>query len=220
MKVGTDGVLLGAWAGLCGETGRVLDVGTGTGLIALMAAQRAPEARIDAVEIDEGAVSQARRNVSDSPWPGRIHVYLSSVQDFAAENREKYDHILSNPPFFSNALKAPDLRRAMARHCHTLPFPDLVGAVVKLLDDDGTFSVILPAEEGEVFRDVARNHGLYGKRRLAVRSVPDGPVKRVLMDFSFRMTEIAEEVLVIESEGRHGYSEKYRELTRDFYLKF
>jgi tRNA1Val (adenine37-N6)-methyltransferase len=219
MKVGTDGVLLGAWARLEGMERRILDIGTGTGLIALMAAQRCPQAHIDAPEIDRQAARQARENAEHSPWPERIQIYHVALQEFVPEDGP-YDHILCNPPFFTGSLKAPDTARSTARHNDVLPFDDLAAAVARLLAPRGRFSVIYPTEEAVVFQEFANGHGLYPVRRLRVRSTPSGAFFRTLTEYSRRPPiSVQEEGLTIElAPLRH--TAEYIALTRDFYLKF
>lgn len=219
MKVGTDGVLLGAWTALDGTEKRVLDIGTGTGLIALMAAQRCPGARIDAVEIDESAARQAEENAQTSPWPERIHIHNGSIQDFARSATERYDHILSNPPFFVDSLKAPDALRSAARHTDSLPFDDLVAAVDALLAPQGRFSVIYPADQAAAFETAANRNGLHCRRRTRVRGTPEAVFKRTLMEFSRERAAVHEEELTIES-ARHEYTPEYIARTKGFYLKF
>ena len=219
MKVGTDGVLLGAWARLVGTEKRLLDIGTGTGLIALMMAQRSPEAIIDAIEIEPEAVRQAEKNTASSPWPGRIRVYAMPVQEFARQATERYDHILSNPPFFIRSLKAPDVSRSTARHTDTLSLKDLVAAAGRLLAPEGCLSVIYPVEEGGLFEREANKEGLFCQRKWWVKGTPDAAVKRVLMEYSRRKTDCQTEELVIE-QTRQSYTARYMELTKDFYLKF
>lgn len=219
MKVGTDGVLLGAWTRLDGAVRRILDIGTGTGLLALMVAQRTPDAAVDAVEIDQAAARQAQENALASPWPERIQIYQAAVQDFAGQAAEKYDCIISNPPFFVESLKAPDVSRSAARHTDTLSFSELTAAVDALLAPQGRFSVIYPVDEGAHFESEARRKGLYCNRKTLVRGRPDTPFKRALMEFSRTELPVTESELTIES-ARHEYTPEYIALTRDFYLKF
>lgn len=218
MKVGTDGVILGAWADVEGE--RILDIGAGTGLIALMAAQRRPESRVDAIEPDRGAFLQAEENVRQSPWSDRIALFDNTLQCFREAEQAVYDRIVSNPPYFIASLKNPDGARSAARHADSLPCADLAAHVARLLKPGGKFSVILPHPEARVFVATAATHGLYRNRKLNVIAVPGGPVKRVAMEFSFDEGPLQENEMVIESHGRHGYSEEYKALTRDFYLNF
>lgn len=216
MKVGTDGVLLGAWA-----TGgkRILDIGAGTGLIAMMMAQRFPDARVDAVEIDGMAYVQAVENVSQSPFAERIELMNMSIQAFAgAEAHPSYDAIVSNPPYFENALRNPDAQRMVARHADTLPFAQLFGAVVRLLSDDGVFSAVIPAESKSRFDEEASLCGLFTVRQIGVKTTPRKPVRRYLVAYAKHpaaAVDTHEEVL----EVAHGVrSEWYEGLTRDFYL--
>ena len=154
MKVGTDGTLLGAWVRLPATTRSILDVGTGSGLIAIMAAQRSAEAHITAIDIDADCVAQARLNAEASPWNSRISVQHTSLQEFATE--ERFDVIVSNPPYFIDSLTSPDAGRTTARHTATLPFEELVSGVKRLLAPDGHFSLILPTVEAERFISAAR----------------------------------------------------------------
>lgn len=179
MKVGTDGVLLGAWAGLRPADRRILDIGAGTGLIALMMAQRAPEARITGVDVED--VAQARENAAASPWGGRVAFEQCPVQEFAPD--ERFDLIVSNPPFFVGSLTCPDEGRTTARHAVRLPFDQLRDAVVRLLADDGRFAVILPTDEARRFTAVCRGF-LALTRCTGVRTTPRRPVKRMLMEFA------------------------------------
>ncbi len=218
MKVGTDGTLLGAWATMPAN-GRILDIGTGTGLIAIMAAQRTSEAKITAIDIDEECVLQAQENVAVSPWPDRIEVILSALQEFDAS--EKFDVIISNPPYFIDSQLSPNAARSTARHTTTLPFNELVTGVRRLLADGGHFSLILPPTEMERFRSAARGV-MFVVRECHVWSTPTSGVRRIMAEFQAEPpTELtATEKIIIEEKGRHEYSEEYRTLTRDFYLKF
>ena len=218
MKVGTDGTLLGAWATMPAN-GRILDIGTGTGLIAIMAAQRTSEAKITAIDIDEDCVLQAQENIAASPWPDRIEVIHSALQEFDAS--EKFDVIISNPPYFIDSQLSPDAARSTARHTTTLPFNELVTGVRRLLADGGHFSLILPPTEMERFRSAARGV-MFVVRECHVWSTPTSGVRRIMAEFQAEppaeLTVV--EKIVIEEKGRHEYSEEYRTLTRDFYLKF
>lgn len=214
MKVGTDGVLLGAWAGV-GTAGRVLDIGTGTGLIALMAAQRNPTACIDAIEIEPVAYGQALENVSESPWADRIRLHLTSLQDFNPPIR--YDSIVCNPPFFKNSTKTPDSGRTMARHADTLPHEELIAHSARLLSEQGSFCFILPPAETLALLQTARQYRLYPFRITSVLPNPGKPPKRYLVHLVPYRTETTENELIIEI-SRHRYSQEYKELTQDFYL--
>lgn len=214
MKVGTDGVLLGAWASLC-PADRILDIGTGTGLLALMAAQRNSSAQIDAVEINEAAAAQAGENIADSPWTDRITVYPQPIQEFSPG--KKYQHILCNPPFFVRSTPAPDKERNTARHCQELSHAELIRSVAALLETGGRFSLILPPGEAVLFRKEAATNGLYPAKMTGVRPNPGKPFKRILMEFTPFQTACLSDELTIEIV-RHQYTPEYIALTREFYL--
>lgn len=217
MKVGTDGVLLGAWA----EGGkRILDIGTGTGLIALMMAQRFPASTIDAIEIDSDAASQAVDNVKLSSFSNIVHVMNGSFQDFASSMPSKqYDSIVSNPPFFNNSLKNPDEARMLARHTDTLSFRDLFHGVEKLLMDDGVFSAIIPATEKASFISEASLCGLLLLRDYSVCSKVGKMPKRSLLAFGkTRLKDVENQtVTIVDTDGNR--SDWYSSLTSAFYIK-
>ena len=215
MKVGTDGVLLGAWAE-CEGARRILDIGTGTGVIALQMAQRNPMAQVQAVEIDETAARRARANFDNSPWAERLEVAQTPVQEFSPA--EKFDLIISNPPYFIDSLLPPDAKRSTARHTHDLTFEELDKAVGRLLAENGKFALILPVTEFERYLSLTQLHLV---RRCDVSSIDGGAVKRILGEFAKQKpTEVAHETLAIEVENRGEFSAEYRALTKDFYLKF
>jgi tRNA1Val (adenine37-N6)-methyltransferase len=217
MKVGTDGVLLGAWVNT-GAAESILDIGTGTGLITLMLAQRS-NARIDAIDIDKSAVKQAEENVAGSPWKSRIHIIHESLQSFSKKN-SKYDLLVTNPPYYSNALKAPDEKRSMARHNYKLRQSELIEGILRLLNPGGSLGIILPVPAYELFLKELQNTGLHETRKTLVIPSPGKNPLRVLAEFSFtkRIPELS--ALIIEKYGRHDYSEEYIELTKDYYLNF
>ena len=219
MKVGTDGVLLGAWAH-GGQ--RILDAGTGTGVIALMMAQRYPEALVTAIDIDEGAVHQAQQNVALSPFSGRVEVLREMVQEFDGGNGAngsngrdgsdgEYDAIVSNPPFFIDSLAAPDEQRNMARHTQTLTYAELMQAAYRLLNDDGELSVVVPFDYRKRMEDEACFVGFFPSRVCAVKTTERKPAKRYLLAFRKHPCPCQKEQLTIGSEV-------YRQLTQDFYL--
>jgi tRNA1Val (adenine37-N6)-methyltransferase len=218
MKVGTDGVLLGAWAD-CENAKTILDIGTGTGLIALMLAQRSL-AHIDAIEIDQSASEQASENVTKSPWESRISVLNISLQQFTEQIDKKYDLIVSNPPFFQNSLYAPDQNRTNARHNASLEYEDILDASLKLLSNNGMLSLILPYLEGTMFIVKAAGKGLYCVRQTNVLPNPGKTPKRLLLEFTKIKKPLVEQEIIIELNKRHEYSDAYKNLTRDFYLKF
>ena len=215
MKVDTDGVLLGAWAA-CDGAKRILDIGTGTGLIALMLAQRNAEAEIRAVEIDETATRRARSNFDMSPWAERLDVECCAVQEF--NPNEKFDLIISNPPYFVDSLLPPDAKRSTARHTHDLSFEELDKAACRLLADDGRFALILPTAEFEKYLTITQ---LSLVRRCDVYPKVGTDVKRVMAEFTkFETTSPTLETITIEQGKRGDYTDEYRTLTKDFYLKF
>ena len=215
MKVGTDGVLLGAWTDLS-HSHRILDIGTGTGLIALMMAQRSPEAQITAIDLDAEAVSQARDNIQHSPWKDRIEALLQDVCTYSID--KKFDTIVSNPPYFIDSLKCPDNQRNTARHTDTLDARRLLEKAAELLTSDGRFSLILPADQTDDLFRMAEALGLYPSRWTKVITRPGLPPKRSLIEFQKKVQPIQTSELVIELE-RHVYSEEYIALTREYYLK-
>ena len=215
MKVGTDGVLLGAWAD-CAGAERILDIGTGTGVIALMMAQRNAEADIHAVEIDETATRRARSNFDMSPWAERLTVENSAVQEF--NPNEKFDLVISNPPYFVDSLLPPDAKRSTARHTHDLSFEELDKAVCRLLGESGRFALILPTAEFDKYLAITNLHLV---RRCDVHPTTGAAVKRVMAEFAkFKTLNFAFENITIEQAKRGDYTAEYRDLTKDFYLKF
>lgn len=219
MKVGTDAVLLGAWIVPNGSK-TILDIGTGTGVIAMMLAQKT-EAHIDAIDIDVDAVNQAAQNISESKFADKIHVSRNSFQDYVKSTGKTFNLIVSNPPYFEQCLKSSDEQRSQARHAYSLPFEELIDGVSKILDPKGKFCLILPKPEAERFRLLAEKKGLYLSKLLRVKSRADKDTdKRHLMQFEFIPTEFSEKTLVIEKGERHDYTEEYKEFTKDYYVNF
>ncbi len=208
MKVGTDGVLLGAWAN---GGSKVLDVGTGTGIIALMMAQRYAEANVLAIDIDEGAVRQATANVEASPFVSRIQIKQTRVQDMDAALAGCFDVVVSNPPFFIDSLQAPDHQRNVARHTETLTYTDLMVAASRLLNDDGELSVIVPFDYRRRMDDEAIFQGFFPSRVCAVKTTPSKPVRRYLLAYKKQPCRCEQAGLIIGDE-------LYQLLTQDFYL--
>jgi tRNA1Val (adenine37-N6)-methyltransferase len=223
MKVGTDGVLLGAWCPIQIEnpsnTFNILDIGTGSGLIALMLAQRAPYARITAIDIDQKAVEQAQYNFSISPWKERLECHLSALQQ--VEGEELFDLIVSNPPYFQDSLKNPDNQRAMARHTDTLSYSELLAHSARLLTHNGTLALVLPIEAEQQIITIAQTHKLYPTHITHVYPKPGKAAKRLLIAFSLlpianSPSPIANS-LTLES-ATSPRSEEYKNLTQEFYL--
>lgn len=221
MKVGTDGVLLGSWCFVDDYLDTILDVGSGTGVIALMLAQRSDSMTIDAVELDENAYEQTVENFEQSDWGDRLYCYNATFQEFAdeiAEEEETYDLIVSNPPFYTDDFETDDLARNKARFTSSLSFDDLISGVVKILSTNGKFATIIPFKEEENFVSLAKAKNLFLNRVCHVQGNVASEIKRSLMEFSLHESAIKKEHLIIEIE-RHQYTNEYVNLTKDFYLK-
>ena len=218
MKVGTDGVLLGAWVDLDKKINSILDIGTGTGLIALQLAQRTDCEIIDALEIEPNAYEQAVNNFENSDWGDRLFCYHASLQEFANEIDEKYNLIISNPPFYNDTYKEVEQKRATARHTKTLSFEELLSATAKLLSKNGTCAFIIANSEEETFLNKAKINNLFPYRITRVKGNIKTGFKRSLLQLSFSRSEPIIDELIIESE-RHVYTEEYKNLVKDFYLK-
>lgn len=216
-KVGTDAVLLGSWVTIMATDTHILDVGTGSGVIALMLAQRTKNtAHIDAVEIHDDDARQARENVARSPWPAKISIHTTAAQKFQTEKR--YDVIVSNPPYFERSLLPPDQKRTTARHTLDLSFDDLLGTVTRLMKSDGRFAVILPYTEAMQFVDLTERAGLYPFRTTSFRTRIHKPVERMLIEFSRQRESATNSELTLYGDGE-VWSEDYRLLTGDFYIR-
>ena len=218
MKIGTDGVLLGAWASLKNNPFSILDIGAGTGIIALQLAQRSNAEMIDALEIDENAYEQCVENFENSPWGDRLFCYHASLEEFVEEIEDKYDLIISNPPFYSEDYKTPNESRDIARFNDALPFDELIESASKLLSDEGIFAVIIPRKEEENFIKMASEVNLFPRRICRVRGNENCEEKRSMQEFSFENISAKIENLTIET-SRHNYTEEYKNLVQDFYLK-
>jgi len=218
MKIGTDGVLLGAWTPLINNPYNILDIGTGTGVIALMLAQRSHAEQIDAIEIDDDAYEQATENFENSPWNDRLYCYHAGLDEFVDEVDEEFDLIVSNPPFYSDDYKSGDEQRDAARFTDSLPFEELIEAADFFLSENGILSVIIPFKEEETFLTLAKEKALFPLKITRVKGTPTTAIKRSLLAFCrIEQTPIIDE-LVIET-ARHLYTPEYIELTSAFYLK-
>lgn len=219
MKVGTDGVLLGAWTPIENNPFSILDIGTGTGIIALMLAQRSNAEQIDALEIDEEAYEQATDNFENSPWNDRLFCFHAGLDEFVEEPEDEYDLIVSNPPFYSENYKSNSEQRDLARFQDAMPFEDLVEAADLLLSENGIFSVIIPFKEEENFLALANEYELYPLKITRVKGAPNSEIKRSLLAFSRnKKSDFPVDELIIET-ARHQYTPEYIELTKEFYLK-
>lgn len=220
MKIGTDGVLLGAWCSIDAEPETILDVGTGTGVIAMQLAQRSMAEVIDAVEIDSNAYEQAVENFENSDWGDRLFCYHSSFVDLVSElveEEETYDLIVANPPFYTDDYETKDAIRNKARFTSSLSFDSLLSGVRAILSETGIFSVVIPCKEEEKFIQLASNLDLHLVRRCRVRGTSNTEFKRSLLEFSQQKNAVQEESLTIEID-RHLYTEEYMNLVKDFYL--
>lgn len=219
MKIGTDGVLLGAWAPVENNPFSILDIGTGTGIIALMLAQRSNAEQIDALEIDEDAYEQATDNFENSPWNDRLFCFHAGLDEFVEEPEDEYDLIVSNPPFYSEDYKSNDVQRDLARFQDAMPFEELIEAAALLLSENGIFSVIIPFKEEENFLALAKEYELYPLKITRVKGTPNSETKRCLLAFSRNEnTNFPIDELIIET-ARHVYTPNYIALTKEFYLK-
>jgi len=216
MKVGVDSVLLGAWT-VVDSSNSILDIGTGTGLLGLMLAQKS-KAKITAIEIDESAFKQAVENVADSKWNMKIKVLNISLQDFCKDNNSKFDLIISNPPYFINSLKSIQKQRSIARHDGSLNLDDLFSGVKKLLSLKGKFSLIYPYEQKEQLLKMSENYNLYPIKILIVRGNENKKPNRVIVEFTYNKTEIEIKEINIRNSLTNTYSDKYKEITKNYYL--
>lgn len=217
MKIGTDGVLLGAWAPINQGVSSILDVGTGTGVIALMLAQRSAAEIIDAIEIDENAYEQAVDNFENSSWGDRLFCYHASFQEFIQEFDESYDLIVSNPPFYTDTYKSADAHRNRARFEDSLPFHHVVTGAAHLLSDQGRLAVIIPNKEEQAFIDMAKKVSLYPHKITRVKGIAHADTKRSLVSFGFDKVPVVTDFLILEI-SRHQYTKAYKTLVKEFYL--
>lgn len=219
MKIGTDGVLLGAWAPIDNHPFSVLDIGTGTGIISLMIAQRSHAEQIDALEIDENAYEQAVENFENSPWSDRLFCFHAGLDEFMEEPEDEYDLIVSNPPFYTEDYLSGNQQRDLARFSDALPFEDLVEAADLLLSEKGILAVIVPFKQEEKLITLANQFDLFPIKITRVKGTPTSETKRSLLAFSRNPIEdFPIDELIIET-SRHHYTEDYISLTKDFYLK-
>ena len=218
MKIGTDGVLLGAWTPLINNPNAILDIGAGTGVLSLMLAQRSTAEQIDAIEIDEDAYEQCVENFETSPWGDRLFCFHAGLDEFVDDPEDKYDLIISNPPFYAEDFKTDDSQRDMARFQDAMPFEELIEAAALLLSDNVIFSVIIPFKEEAKFVSMCKELDLFPLQITRVKGTPTSDIKRSLLAFTrIEQTPLIDE-LTIES-SRHQYTPEYIALTKDFYLK-
>ena len=218
MKIGTDGVLLGAWAPLINNPNAILDIGAGTGILSLMLAQRSTAEQIDAIEIDEDAYEQCVENFETSPWGDRLFCFHAGLDEFVDDPEDKYDLIISNPPFYAEDFKTDDSQRDMARFQDAMPFEELIEAAALLLSDNGIFSVIIPFKEEAKFVSMCKELDLFPLQITRVKGTPTSDIKRSLLAFSRTEQTPLIDALTIEI-SRHQYTPEYIDLTKDYYLK-
>ena len=219
MKIGTDGVLLGAWTPIENNPKSVLDIGTGTGIIALMLAQRSDAEQIDALEIDESAYEQAVENFENSPWGDRLFCFHAGLDEFIDDPEDEYDLIVSNPPFYSEEYRSENEQRDLARFQGAMPFEELVEAADLLLSENGIFSVIIPFNEEDRFIELCAEVELFPIKVTRVKGAPNTKTVRSLLAFKrYELSVLTSDELVIEI-SRHEYTPEYISLTKDFYLK-
>lgn len=218
MQIGTDGVLLGAWVSIENNPFSILDIGAGTGVIALQLAQRSDAEMIDALEVDDNAYEQCVDNFENSPWGDRLFCYHASLGEFIEEIEDKYDLIVSNPPFYSEDYKTSDESRDLARFNDSLPFDELIFSASQLLSEEGIFAVVIPRKEEEGFLKLAEQENLFPNRICRVKGNETSQEKRSLIAFSFEKSTPKIENLTIET-SRHKYTEEYISLVNEFYLK-
>ena len=219
MKIGTDGVLLGAWCPIDNNPFSVLDIGAGTGILSLMLAQRSNAEKIDSLEIDEEAYEQCVENFENSPWSDRLFCFHAGLDEFVDEPEDEYDIIISNPPFYSEDYKTDSSQRDLARFQDALPFEDLIEAADLLLSENGIFAVIIPYKEEERFIDLCAEVELFPVKVTRVKGSHTTPIVRSLLAFKrYELSVLTADELVIEI-SRHEYTDDYINLTKDFYLK-
>jgi len=218
MKIGTDGVLLGAWTPLINNPYNVLDIGAGTGILSLMLAQRSNAEQIDAIEIDEDAYEQCVENFEASPWGDKLFCFHAGLDEFVDEPEDEYDLIISNPPFYTDDFKSDNASRDLARFEDALPFEELIEAAALLLSDNGIFTVIIPFKEEERFVSMCKELDLFPLKITHVKGTPSSEIKRSLLAFCrIEQTPLIDELIIEIS--RHNYTPEYIELTKEFYLK-
>lgn len=214
MKVGTDGVLIGAWAKHKNPLS-ILDIGTGSGLISFMMAQRFPTAQIVGIDLDQDAIIQANENRETNPWKDRIQFKETGLEPY---NLSTYDLIVSNPPFYNGTNKSGNTQRDLARQNNSLPPALLFKKVADLLTGNGSFCCILPLEMKSEYELEAHKVGLFNQKELIVKGNEAKQAKRILIQFGEESVIKQSEILIIETDKRHEYTQQYLSLVNEFYL--
>lgn len=217
MKIGTDAIVLGAWASIDYSIQNILDIGSGTGILSLMMAQKSPHAFIEALEIEENAFEQCVDNFEQSPWSNRLFCFHASLEEFAEEADETYDLILCNPPFFSGEIPEDYTPRDLARRQQAMPLNELMESVSMLVSENGIFYLVLPFDQEEKAIALAAENSLFSKKILHLKGHPEATISRSFFAFTKqKVSSTAFESLLLETE-RGQWTEAYIDLTRDFY---
>ena len=216
MKVGTDAVLLALWTGLDGVRS-VLDIGTGSGIITLLLAARNSTLKVDAVEMDTASFEEASANFSDSPFTGRLHTFLTDIQDFVPEKEKRYDLLISNPPFFINDYRPGQSQRKLARHTDTLRYEQLIAVALRLMKPEGRFSLVLPYRESKVFLKLAEQSGLYLQQQMLIFPKPCSEPNRINLLFGLHPVILKTEKFIIRNE-EGTFTKQYIDMVKNYYL--
>ncbi len=216
MKITTDSVILGAWAS-SENPQKILDIGTGTGVLALMMAQRFHAAEITAVEIVKEAANEAAENFKNSPWANRLKIVVADFKDFANLSAEKFDLIISNPPFFENQLRSPDKQKTLVRHTDKLSYQDLFAFAKKIITSSGKFCLVMPANIFDKISKIAEKNNFFLTKIVKIYPKPSKNYNRLLLEFSPKQTDLQEHTLTIRNED-NSYTAEYLRLTKEFYL--
>ncbi len=215
MKISTDSVLLGAWI-QHKNPATILDIGTGTGILSLMAAQKFKNSKIIAIEIDNDSFNEAVNNFNKSQWNNRIKIHNTDFFLYAQQTKTKFDLIITNPPFFENQLLPKDEKKKKAKHTNLLPFDKLIKTCPKLLSNNGLFSLIIPKQEEKNIIHLCSQNLLFLKRRMTIFPNEKKQANRVLLEFSKTINPVEEEKIIIRKNNL--YTKEYLQLTKDFYL--
>ena len=218
MKVGTDAVLLGAWVEVSGKK-RILDIGTGSGIISLMLAQRS-EANITGLDIHKYSIEDAILNFANSQWATRLKAIQSSFQEYATYCSESYDLIVSNPPFFTNSLKSPKQLKNISKHNDLLPYQDLISGIRKIIAASGKYCIIVPESDAVFINDLSTENDFHCIRQLTIYPKKSKPASRVIMEFSTSKPDVVKKEKIIVRNDDNSYTSEYKLLTKDFYLDF